>query len=170
MTSIESARSSAYSEDIRWRMVCQTEALGHNYSEVARNLCVDQSTVCRTVSLFHETGRVTKRSYPKEKAHRKLTTPAELLILHLVCQTPGILLNEIQTSLLQILLVDVSISTICRFLYKSGFTRQKLKITALQRDEFLCQRYILDMSMYSPEMLIFVDETGADLRNTIRRK
>ena len=169
MTSIESTRSSAYSEDIRWRMVWQTEALGHNYSEVARNLCVDQSTVCRTVSLFHETGRVTKRSYPKEKAHRILTTPAQLLILHLVCQTPGILLREIQTSLLQILLVDVSISTICRFLYKSGFTRQKLKITALQRDEFLRQRYILDMSMYSPEMLIFVDETGADLRNTIRR-
>ena len=70
MTSIESARSSAYSEDIRWRMVWQTEALG----------------------------RVTKRSYPKEKAHRKLTTPAQLLILHLVCQTPGILLHEIQTS------------------------------------------------------------------------
>ena len=51
-TSIDSTRSSAYNEDIHWQMVWQTEALGHSYREVARNLCVDQSTVCRTVSLF----------------------------------------------------------------------------------------------------------------------
>ena len=25
------------------------------------------------------------------------------------------------------------------------------------------------MSVYSPEMLVFVDETGADLRNAVRR-
>ena len=131
-------------------MIWQREAVGNSYEEVARSLCVDKATVWRTVALFHSTGKVSKKPYPKEKAHKKLTAPA-------------------QTKLQQTLLVDVSISTICRFLQNSGFTRQKLQITALQRDEFLRQKYRLDMSVYSPEMLVFVDETGADLRNAIRR-
>ena len=169
MTSIEPERTSAYSEDLRWRMVWQKEALGHTYEGVAKNLGVDKATVWRTVSLFQETGNVTKKVYPKEKAFRMLTTPAQLLIFHLVCQNPGIYLSEIQTELQQTLLISVSISTICKFLKKNGFTRQKLRITALQRDECLRQKYVVDMSVYSPEMLVFVDETGADLRNTIRR-
>ena len=142
MTSIESSRTSAYSEDLHWRMVWQREALGNSYEEVARSLCVDKATVWRTVALFHSTGKVSKKPYPKEKAHKKLTTPAQFLVLHLVCQSPGIYLSEIQTQLQQTLLMDVSISTICRFLQNSGFTRQKLQITALQRDEFFCQKYI----------------------------
>ena len=80
-----------------------------------------------------------------------------------------IILSEIQIELQQTLLINVSISTICKFLKKNGFTRQKFRITALQRDECLRQKYVLDMSVSSPEMLVFVDETGADLRNTIRR-
>ena len=118
-------------------MVWQKEALGLIYEEVANNLGVDKATVWRTVSLFQETGNVTKKVYPKEKAFRMLTTPAQLLSFHLVCQNPGIYLSEIQTELQQTLLLSVSISTICKFLKKNGFTRQKLRITALQRDECL---------------------------------
>ena len=44
----------------------------------------------------------------------------------------------------------------------NGFTRQKLQITAIQRDEFLRQQYVSDVSIYNPEMLVFLDETGAD--------
>ena len=40
---------------------------------------------------------------------------------------------------------------------------------ALQQNECLRQQYISDMSVYSPEMLIFIDETGTDRRNTIRK-
>ena len=105
MTSIEPARTSAYSEDLRWRMIWQKEALGLTYEEVAKNLGVDKATVWRTVSLFQETGNVTKKVYPKEKAFRMLTTPAQLLIFHLVCQNPGIYLSEIQTELQQTLLL-----------------------------------------------------------------
>jgi len=77
--------------------------------------------------------------------------------------------QEIQEELLNVLSVNIHISKICRFLQRSGFTRQKLRITATQRDEYMRQKYISEVSIYSPEMLIFLDETGADRRNTLRR-
>ncbi len=71
--------------------------------------------------------------------------------------------------MLNVLWVDVNQSTIYRFLRNSGFTYQKLMIVAKQRDEFCRPLYISDMSLYSPDMLVFLDETGADRRNSIRK-
>ena len=80
----------------------------------------------------------------------------QLLILHLAMEKPGITLQEIQEELLNVLLVNIHISNICRFLHQNGFTRQKLRIAAVQRDEFLRQQYISEVSIYSSEMLIFL--------------
>ena len=66
------------------------------------------------------------------------------------------------------LMIDVDTATICRFL-QSSFTHQKLCLVAFQRDAFLRQKYIQDISLYKPEMFIFLDETGADQRNAVRR-
>ena len=44
MASYEPQRTSAYSDDLRWRMVWQCEALGLKYSDVASNLGVDSAT------------------------------------------------------------------------------------------------------------------------------
>ena len=169
MTSCEPARCSAYSNDLRWRMVWQTEALGLSNEQAAKNLGVDKSTVSRIRHKFLTSGSIEKKAYPKDKAYRKLTSVAQLLVLHLVLQKPGVLLSEIQNELASVLMVDVDASTICRFLHASGFTRQKLRYVALQRDEFLRQKFILDMSVYSPDMLIFLDESGADRRNMLRK-
>ena len=65
--------------------------------------------------------------------------------------------------------IDVDVSTICKFLSKNCITRQKMHISALQRDEFIRQRFINDVSVYIPDMLVFLDETGADCRNIIRK-
>ena len=67
------------------------------------------------------------------------------------------------------MLLEVDVSTIGRFLHNNGFTRQKLCLVATQRDEFIRQRYILDVSVYKPEMFVFLDETGADRQNALRR-
>ena len=96
MASCEPHRTSAYSEDLRWRMVWQCMALKCTYDQVARNLGVDRTTVSRIVKLFETTGTVSKKGYPKERAFRKLTTPAQLLISNLVIKNPGIYLREIQ--------------------------------------------------------------------------
>jgi hypothetical protein len=39
----------------------------------------------------------------------------------------------------------------------------------VQRDDFLRTQFISDVSIYEPEMLIFLDETGSDRRNSIRK-
>jgi len=167
--SYEPHRSSAYSEDLRWRMVWQHLALGFSELRIAGNLGVDRSTVSRTIQLFLATGSVEKKNYPKHKAFRKLTTPVKLLILNSVVKWPGIYLQEIQEELINVLQVRVDISTICRFLHNNGFSRQRLRLVAIQRDDFLRQKYIMDVSMYNPDMFVFLDETGADRRHAIRK-
>jgi len=97
--SCEPYHSSAYSEDLRWRMVWQCEALGCTHARVDENFGVDRSMVSRTLQLFHTIGSICKKLYPKEKAFRKLTTPAQLLVLNLVVMKPGTYLQEIQDEL-----------------------------------------------------------------------
>ena len=45
--SCEQGRCSAYSEDLRWRIVWQKLALGLDNKSIASNLCIDPSTVHR---------------------------------------------------------------------------------------------------------------------------
>ena len=110
---------------------------------------------------FDETGDVTKKSYSYSlgKSPRK---PVELTILHVVLSRPGIYLREIKSELLELAGVDVSLTSICSFLSVVGFTRQKMKYAALQRDKHLRSQFITDVSIYSVDMLIFLDESGFD--------
>ena len=50
--SYEPARSSAYSDDLRWRMVYQRMALGLTFDQISKNLGVDKSTAQITVTQF----------------------------------------------------------------------------------------------------------------------
>ena len=157
MASCELYHSSAYSDDLRWRMVWLCDGLGYTYTRALKVLELTDQRF-----LFHTTGSVCKKKYPKEKAFRKLSTPAQLLILSLVVNKPGIYLHEIQEDLHNMLLFDVDLSTICRFIHNSGFTHQNLCLVAKQRDEFICQKYIIDVSLYASEMFVFLYEIGAD--------
>ena len=138
--------------------------------QVAVSLNVDESTVRRTVRLFERTGTVNKKEYPSERSFRKLTKPAEFFILNLVLSRPGIYLREVRTELLQELGVKVTESAICVYLHKAGFTRQRLKLYAVQRDDNLRAKFASDVSLYNLDMLIFLDETGTDRRDSLRAK
>ena len=149
-------------------MVWQREVLGYKYQTVAQNLNVDLSTVWRVVKLFQNFGSVDKKHYSRSVS-QKLTPPLELHLLHCVLMNPGIYLREIQQDLYEITGTEVSPSAICRFFQRVGFSRQKLKLVAKQRDDFLRAQFSCDVAMYKPEMLIFLDETGSDKRNTLRK-
>ena len=69
----ESARSKAYSSDLRWRMVYQRYFLELPYNQIAKNLNVDPSTVYRTVKLFDETGTVCSIQGFHENTTKKLS-------------------------------------------------------------------------------------------------
>lgn len=148
-------------------MIWQKEVLGLESSQVAANLGVDTTTVWRIVKLFRETGDVQKKVQPG--AIKVLTSVAEFILISEVLEHPGIMLHELQAKLFEQTGIAVCISTICRFLHRSGFSHQKLRIVAIQRDDFLRSQFAYDVSIYEPEMLIFLDETGSDKRNTIRR-
>ena len=169
MSSIEHSRTSPYSEDIRWRIVYEREGLGIPASKVANNLHVDISTVKRIVKHFRRFGNVKRAVYPN-RLPPKLTSILQFYVLDLVLNNPGIYLREIQAKIEEEYLLHLDCSTLCKFLHKSGFSHQKLQIVPKQRDEMLRAQYCLDVSFYSQQSLIFIDETGCDRRDILRRK
>lgn len=151
-------------------MVYQKEALELTYATISSNLNVDLSTVKRTVKLFRETGLVDKQPYPVESATKKLTPVVQSFILNIVLQKPGIYLREIKQEAKEELGLDIDISSICKFLHKSGFTHQRLHLVAIQQDADLRMQFCIDMSIYTSSMMIFVDEMGTDKKDTIRKR
>lgn len=138
---------------------------------ISQNLCVDVSTVRRTCDLFVETQSVDKQPYPDSHRlqRRKLKETDQYLILELVLEHPGIYLDELKQKLSEINGTEASTATICRFLHACGLSRTKIRSVALQRNEETRARYIAEVTMYYRRMFIFVDETGCDRRDAMRR-
>jgi len=68
------------------------------------------------------------------------------------------------------LCLSVSESTIYTFLKKSNFTRKKLKLSVIQRDNFIREQFITDVSLYIRDMLVFIDETGTGRSDSLRKE
>ena len=167
MASFERKRTKAYESDLRWRMVYQRSILGLTLREVASNLNVDHSTVCRVLQIFEETGDVEPgKSSGRPKSWNIYD---EFVIIENVLENPSIYLHEIREDLRKTTGRELDESTICRFLHRNGFSRQKLRLVAQQRNQELRSKFMTECSAYSPEMFVFVDETGSDRRNTMRK-
>ena len=112
--------------------------------------------------MFQQTGDVE----PIQHKHGPLRLRGDfeqLTLLQIILQNRGIYLGEIQTKLRDIFGVLVSVSTICKTLKHMGCTRQAMCHVAEQRE------FMADISIYDPSMLMWMDETGCDKRNTIRK-
>ena len=77
-------------------------------------------------------------------------------------------LREIRIELLVKTGTTVSESAICRFL-QHNFPRKKLHMVAKQRNEQLRMSFTSDCEIYAPEMMVFVDETGSNSRDSMRK-
>ena len=148
-------------------MVYQLRALEYSVNRVSNNLGVSPSTVRRIAQLFDTTGSVDKKSCREREQH--LTSYDEWLIMELVLERPGIYLLEICRELRHFTGTEVSEATVCRFLQKAGFTRTKIQNVALQRSEERRARYMAEMKLLDADMLVFVDETGTDRRDSMRK-
>ena len=129
---------------------------------------VSERTVWRYISLFERTGDVV----PVERRNgpRMLMGEFEQLnLLRLILENPGIYLQELQDELFDIFGVLVSVSTICRTLKYMGCTKQAMHRVAVQRSDALRAQFIAEISVYDPDMLIWIDETGCDRRHSSRR-
>ena len=94
--------------------------------------------MCRVLKRFDESGSVSKRPYPDNCHTKKLSKSVEQVILNLVLCDPGIFLQEIK-ELSRVYHVEVHKSTLCIFLKRSGFTRQKIQMVAARQDHLFIQ-------------------------------
>lgn len=167
MNSCEPSRTRAYDPDLRWRMVYQRVYLELPFKTISQNLCVDVSTVRRTLDLFMLTGDVMKRPYPEHHGSKlkRLTEEDQFFILELVLEHPGIYLHELRHELLLSKGTQASTATICRFIHSCAFSRTRMKGIALQRNEDKRAKSVAEVALYTPSMFVFVDEMGSDLRD-----
>ena len=124
--------------------------------EVARLLFVSERTVYRCPERFRITGdvRLFKRSYGPP---RELSEFDELQLIQLILSRPGIYLRDLQRELFYSTGNLVDMATICRK------CRQKIKHIALQQSE------ILRIQFVDSSIVLWIDETGSDRRNALRK-
>ena len=156
-----------YSFDLRWRIVWVYLTQNRSPVEIATLFNVSDRTVRRYISLFHQTGDVLvkpRRSGPE----RLLRDFEQLKIMRLIFENPGIYLYELQRELSQSG-ICVSNATICRTLKYMGCTRQAMHHVALQQSDAARAKFMAEISVYDPSMLVWLDESGCDRRNTVRK-
>ena len=54
--------------------------------------------------------------------------------------------------------------------HDQGFSRKRMQVIARQRDDSLRMIYAAEMSLYDAEMFVFLDETGSDRHNALRKR
>lgn len=158
-----------YTVDLRWRVVWLYHVNSMSTSEISKLLCVSMSTVYRYLNKFQHTGDVK----PIDHHHgpsRLLGDLEQIVLLRIILSKPGIYLSEVQSQLHANFGVQVSLSTICRTLKYMGCTRQVIQHIALQRDDEMRAKFMAEVSAYDPLMLLFLDESGHDQRNYIRKR
>lgn len=159
---------SPYSLDLRWRIIYAYLTQNLDTAHIAQVFSVCERTVKRYIELFEQTGEV--QSLQASHGPKPLLDRFEqLTLLHLILKHPGIYLKEIQDKLEHIYGVSISVSTICRTLKRMGCTRQSMYHIALQRSDSLRANFIAEISIFDPNMLVWVDESGCDRRNTVRK-
>lgn len=121
----------------------------------------------RYTEKYYTTGTVE----PANQRHgppRILTDFEQLTVLQLLLDNPNMYLDEIQRELYDFTGTVAHISTICRTVHRLGMTRQKLRYVALQQSVDQRVMFMADISMFEPEMIVWLDETGSDRRNSTR--
>ena len=127
--------------------------------EIAQQLCISERTVKRYVGMFQQTGEVKPRAH-NHGPPKLLGDFEQLVLLRMITDYPGIYLHEIQSKFLARFGVTVAVSTICRTLKFMGCTRQVIQHIAVQRSDELRAKFMADVSVYDPSMLICTDESG----------
>ena len=157
-----------YAVDFRWRIIWLYTAKQLSPVEISRLVCVSERTARRYITKFEQTGDV----QPVSQRHgppKLLGDFEQLVLLRLVLETPGIYLHELQAKLLARFGVTVGVATICRTLKYMGCTRQVIQHIPVQRSEELRAKFMAEISVYDPSMLIWVDESGCDRRHSQRK-
>ena len=159
----------AYSEDLRWRAVWLNIIKGMTYTEVAEVLFMSEMSVYRYLSQFHASGSVEPKDASGDR-NKGLTCLKASLCYNPFCTTQQHTLRKSSRICLIPLAHStwVHVSTICRTIKQRGFTRKKVQSIALQQSETKRIQFMSEISVYDPDMLIWIDEMGSTRKNSIR--
>ena len=169
MTSAEPSRRKPYSVDIRWRVVWQRIGMDLSFRSIACRLNISVGTAYNIFKLFELTGSVEAKSARKRPELCKLGDHHILYVIGLVLYNPSVYLSEMCSAIKDTIGTEVSPSTLCKLLAQHGFTQQKIQCVARQRSLKHRAAFIADISYFPKEMLVWVDETGCDKRDTLRK-
>ena len=167
--SAEPGRTIAYSTDLRWRVICQRLGMGLGYREIAHRLNISVGTAYNTFKLFEHTGSVKAKKARKRPELCKLDYHHQLYVIGLVLDNPKLYLSEVCHHVKAITNTEISPATICNLLASYGITRKKIQHVALQRRVDYRGLFIANISFFPKEVLVWIDETGCDNREMLRK-
>ena len=167
--SCEPGRTTAYSVDMRWRVVWQRIAMGLSFRAISHRLNIAVGTAFNIYNRFVQTGSVEAKKVKKRPEKFTLDHHHRLYIIAIVLENPSTYLKEICFKIKQITNMIVTPSMICKILSRHGFSRKKIQHVALQRSLIYRAAYLANCTYFPKEMLVWVDETGCDKRDMLRR-
>lgn len=139
-----------------------------SFRQVSCNLNISVGTAYNIFKLFEATGDVASTK-PDRTDTRVLTGHEELMVVGLLLDNPALYLSEVCQKVSDITNVVVSAPTLCRIIHRHGLTRRKIQQIALQRSSQYRGKFMAEVQMYKPEQFVWIDETGCDKRDSIRK-
>ena len=136
--------------------------------QVAETMLVSEKSVQRYVHLFNVNGNVSEKQQ-RNGPSRKLSEVEELSIMQSLLRKPNLFLDELNQELMEVTGCSIDRSTLCRTVKHLGFTHKKIRHIATQQSEVKHAQFMAEMNDVDPDMLVWVDETGSDRRNAIRK-
>ena len=166
-TSAEPGRKAPYSSDLRWRIIWQKFGMGLTYRQVAKNLNISLGTSYNICRKFEESGSVSPATHVEYR--RLLNGQQELWIMGLLLHNPSLYLGEICQKIAHVFEIQVSPATVCRIIRRHGFTRKKIQQVASQRSSEYRAAFVSEALTFDADKFVWVDETGCDRRDQVRK-
>ena len=139
------------------------------FRDIARNLCLSLGTVYNHFARFKETGGVAVVRSSKPGSRKVLDDHQELLVIGILLDDSALYLCEVCQRVKDATDITVSPPTICRIIHRHGLTRKKIKQVASQRSLNLRGRFMSEISFFDVIQFVWIDETGCDRRDNIRK-
>ena len=168
-TTAEPGRRRPYDKDLRWRIIYQRIGMTLTYNRIASNLNISTATCQRIYMKFVQTGTIDPVKSTERRDLRRLDEHQELHVIGMILNEPSMYLGELCQQIQSDTGLEVSPATVCRLLKRYGMTRKKIRQVAKQRCYSLRGAFMAQSFMFSRNMFVWVDETGADSRDHIRK-
>ena len=148
----------------------QRIGLGLSFRHIAARLQIGLGTAHKLYARFEETGDVAPKTLVSRPDSRKLDEFHETYIICLLTENPSLYLNELCQKIYDCTGTTVSGSTVCRLLKRNGITRKKIVHISRQRCLEHRGAYMANILHYPVDWLVFLDETGCDNKDCIRKQ